>query len=309
MQCITVAREDGLFLVGRGHVVTYNSEQDIKTGTRCRSTRRGIGIRQARDSAHVGRRRTCGHDSMEHFRFNSEGCSTMLQKEPGCGPVGGGGVSAILPSGKSLWPEKWSIDSLLRTKASLDPKYWTAQYMQEPSSDEAAIVARTDWRVWEKAAAVVQLHHPVPGHRGGTTNRADFVHHHLGVFVNEVERDEHQIILLDRVNQRMQFPDSRPRRSSSSRPGNLTRSSSKKNSGVALYQELRFAGPAGAGYSPPQLGRQTRWPTSSKGQVWIPDTWWARELIDQIAQFPNGEHDDDVDTTSMALRAFGRAAT
>jgi len=40
------------------------------------------------------------------------------------------------------------------------------------------------------------------------------------------------------------------------------------------------------------------------GKVWIPDTWWARELIEQVAQFPNGQNDDDVDTTSMALMRF-----
>ena len=35
---------------------------------------------------------------------------------------------AILPSGKPLWPEFWSLEELLAKKASLDVRYWNAQY-------------------------------------------------------------------------------------------------------------------------------------------------------------------------------------
>jgi predicted phage terminase large subunit-like protein len=79
---------------------------------------------------------------------------------------------------------------------------------------------------------------------------------------------------------------------------------------VALYQELRFMGLPVQEYSPhrgsgDKVARLNAVADIVKsGKVWIPDTWWARELIDQIAQFPNGEHDDDVDTTSMALTRF-----
>ena len=36
-------------------------------------------------------------------------------------------LPAILPSGKSLWPEQWPIELLEKTRASLDPRYWNAQ--------------------------------------------------------------------------------------------------------------------------------------------------------------------------------------
>mgnify|MGYP003352553828 FL=1 len=38
--------------------------------------------------------------------------------------------------------------------------------------------------------------------------------------------------------------------------------------------------------------------------VWAPDTRWAREVIEEVASFPNGENDDFVDTTSQALLRF-----
>lgn len=57
-------------------------------------------------------------------------------------------LPAILPSGKALWPEQWPIELLETTKASLEPRYWNAQYMQQPTSDMSAVVSRKDWRVW-----------------------------------------------------------------------------------------------------------------------------------------------------------------
>lgn len=220
---------------------------------------------------------------------------------------------AILPSGKSLWPEKWSLESLLRTKASLDPKYWTAQYMQDPSSDKAAIIGRGEWRVWEKerppsCSYIIQALDAA----AETTNRADYTSITTwGVFVHEAERDEHQLILLDRVNERLQFPDLKAKALEQFKrwePDAFI--VEKKSSGTALYQELRFMGLPVQEYTPhrgsgDKVARLNAVADIVRsGKVWIPDTWWARELIDQIAQFPNGEHDDDVDTTSMALMRF-----
>ena len=42
----------------------------------------------------------------------------------------------------------------------------------------------------------------------------------------------------------------------------------------------------------------------ASGMVWAPDTRWAREVIEEMAAFPVGEHDDFVDTTTQALMRF-----
>ena len=220
---------------------------------------------------------------------------------------------AILPSGKSLWPEKWSTEALLKTKASLDAKYWSAQFQQNPSSDEAAIIARTEWRVWlesrpPECAYVIQCLDTA----SETNNRADFSSITTwGVFKNDKEDDEHQIILLDRVNARLQFPDLKAKAVEQYKrwePDAFI--VEKKGSGAPLYQELRFMGLPVQEYTPhrgsgDKVARLNAVADIVRGgKVWIPDTWWARELVEQIAQFPNGSHDDDVDTTSMALMRF-----
>jgi phage terminase large subunit-like protein len=38
--------------------------------------------------------------------------------------------------------------------------------------------------------------------------------------------------------------------------------------------------------------------------VWAPDTDWAEELVEECASFPNGDNDDMVDVTTMALMRF-----
>jgi predicted phage terminase large subunit-like protein len=44
----------------------------------------------------------------------------------------------------------------------------------------------------------------------------------------------------------------------------------------------------------------------SSGRVWVPETRWAEELVEEVASFPSGEHDDLVDSTSQALLRFRR---
>ena len=39
-------------------------------------------------------------------------------------------------------------------------------------------------------------------------------------------------------------------------------------------------------------------------RVWVPNTQWAEEGVDEVASFPGGEHDDYVDTVSQALLRY-----
>ena len=42
----------------------------------------------------------------------------------------------------------------------------------------------------------------------------------------------------------------------------------------------------------------------ASGRVWAPNTSWAEEVIDEVASFPAGDHDDYVDSVSLALMRF-----
>jgi hypothetical protein len=55
---------------------------------------------------------------------------------------------AILPSGRALWPEYWDIEELEKVKVSIGLKKWNAQWQQQPTNDEGAILKRNWWRKW-----------------------------------------------------------------------------------------------------------------------------------------------------------------
>jgi hypothetical protein len=57
---------------------------------------------------------------------------------------------AILPSGEPLWHEFWKKEELLKVKASLSPGKWNAQWQQDPTSDDVAMVKREWWQLWER---------------------------------------------------------------------------------------------------------------------------------------------------------------
>ena len=40
------------------------------------------------------------------------------------------------------------------------------------------------------------------------------------------------------------------------------------------------------------------------GMVWVPETRFAEQLVDELTEFPYGEYDDLVDSTTQALLRF-----
>jgi len=221
-------------------------------------------------------------------------------------------LPAILPSGKSLWPEQWPIESLEKTKASLDPKYWNAQYMQQPTSDNSAIISRKHWRIWEQdeppmCEYVIQSWDTA----FETKNNSDFsACTTWGVFYNEEEGNKAQVILLDAFKDRMAFPELKEVALKHWKEWNPDAFIvEKKAAGAPLIQELRNMGIPVEEFSPSRGNdKMVRLNAVSdlfaSGTVWAPDTRWAREVIEEVASFPVGEHDDFVDTTSQALLRY-----
>jgi predicted phage terminase large subunit-like protein len=213
---------------------------------------------------------------------------------------------------KSLWPEQWPLESMKKVKASLDPRYWNAQYMQQPTSEASAIISRKSWRIWmddepPKCDYVIQSWDTA--FEAKTT--ADFsACTTWGVFYNEEENMKPQVILLDAFKDRMDFPELKRvalKHYQEWEPDAFI--VEKKAAGAPLIQELRAMG------IPVQETNPSRGNDKivrlnavsdlfSSGTVWAPDTRWAREVIEEVAAFPVGEHDDYVDTTSQALLRF-----
>ena len=82
-----------------------------------------------------------------------------------------------------------------------------------------------------------------------------------------------------------------------------------KASGLPLTQELRNMGIPVVNFTPSKGNDKiTRVhsvsPLFEAGMVWAPDTVFADEMIEEVAAFPNGEHDDLVDSMTQALMRY-----
>ena len=84
----------------------------------------------------------------------------------------------------------------------------------------------------------------------------------------------------------------------------------KKSSGVALYQEMRRMGLVIQEFTPhrgsgDKLARLNSVSDIIASElVWVPQTRWAEEVVEEIAGFPFMSNDDLVDSTVMALMRF-----
>jgi len=218
---------------------------------------------------------------------------------------------AIMPSGKPLWPDFWSLEELLAKKASLDVRYWNAQYLQQPTSEEGALIKREWWQIWEKddppncEFVIMSLDAAQEAN-----NRADYnALTTWGVFFNE-ETSNYNIILLNSIKKRMEFPDLKKlvlEEYKEWEPDSFM--VEKKSNGAALYQELRRMGvPVGEftpGKGQDKISRVNAVSDLfSAGIVWAPEHRWAKEVIEECNDFPSGVNDDLVDSTTLALLRF-----
>jgi predicted phage terminase large subunit-like protein len=219
---------------------------------------------------------------------------------------------AILPSGNSLWPEFWPIKELLALKQELPVSKWNAQYMQSPTSEEGAMVKREWWRIWDKETPpkcdfVIQS-----WDTAFTKNeRSDYsACTTWGVFYLNENPDDPNIILLDAHKERLEFPELKAKALEMYKdwePDAFVVEA--KAAGSPLIFELRRMGIPVSEFTPTRGNDKIARMNSvtdlfSSGKVWAPSRRWADEVMEEMAAFPNSEHDDLVDSSTQALIRF-----
>jgi len=218
---------------------------------------------------------------------------------------------AILPSGKSMWPGYWTKDVLMQTKASVSEAKWQAQYQQNPTSEEGALLKREWWKKWTEKE-IPDLVHIIQSYDTAYSKKesADFsAITTWGVF-KPSEDMKMGLILLDAQKGRWDFPELKRiayKQYKYWEPESVMIEA--KASGMPLTHELRQVGIPVINFTPSKGNdKHTRVnacaPMFESGQVWAPDQRWAEEVIEECAAFPYGDHDDYVDTVTQACMRF-----
>ena len=223
-------------------------------------------------------------------------------------------LPAIMPSGNPLWAEFWKMEELQALKAELPNSKWMAQYQQDPTSEEGALVKREWWQSWEgreppDCEFVIQSWDTA----FMKNQRADFsACTTWGVFYKEDDDGmiSPNVILLDAYQERLEFPDLKKMALEKYRAYSPDACIVEaKAAGMPLIFELRAIGILVQEYTPSRGNDKISRVNAvsdlfASGVVYAPATRWAEEVIEQFAGFPNMEHDDLVDSTTQALLRF-----
>ena len=216
---------------------------------------------------------------------------------------------AILPSGKALWPQFWKLEELQALKEELPVSKWNAQYQQQPTSEEGALVKREWWQEWTHEKPPICEYIIQSWDTAYTKNeRSDYsACTTWGVFYKDEDEMQPNIILLDAFKERLEFPELKERALQYYKewePDVFIVEA--KAAGSPLIFELRRMGIPVSEFTPTRGNDKIARMNSvtdlfASGKVWAPRKRWAEEVIEEMAAFPNSEHDDLVDSSTQAL--------
>jgi predicted phage terminase large subunit-like protein len=219
---------------------------------------------------------------------------------------------AILPSGKALWPQFWDLKELEVLKEELPVAKWNAQYQQQPTSEEGALIKREWWKSWEQENPPHCTYVIQSWDTAFTKNeRSDYsACTTWGVFYLNEDEMQPNVILLDSFKARMEFPELKEKAFNMYKewtPDSFIVEA--KASGLPLIGELRRMGIPVSEFTPTRGNDKIARLNSvtdlfASGKVWAPPRRWADEVIEEMASFPNSDHDDLVDSSTQALIRF-----
>ena len=221
-------------------------------------------------------------------------------------------LPAILPSGEPTWPEFWKREELEQVKASVPAYQWNAQYQQDPTAEELSILKREWWKVWDKEE-VPNLQYVIQSYDTAFSKRETADYSAIttwGVFYPLEIGGPPNLILLDAQKGRWDFPELKEIALDQYKfwdPETVIIEA--KASGMPLTHELQNMGIPVVNFTPSRgndkLSRvHSISPLFEAGMIWAPEERWAEDVIEECAAFPNGTHDDLVDSLTQALMRY-----
>jgi predicted phage terminase large subunit-like protein len=210
-----------------------------------------------------------------------------------------------------VWPEYWKMDELEKVKAALPVAKWNAQWMQQPTSEEGAILKREWWRTYD-SDDIPPLHHVIQSYDTAFLKKETADYSAITTWGIWYPSDDEgaNLILLDAIKGRYEFPELRRMALEQYKYWNPeTVIIEAKASGLPLTYELRKMDIPVTNFTPSKGNdKHARVnavaPLFESGMIWAPNQKFAEEVIEECAAFPYGDHDDLVDSTTQAIMRF-----
>ena len=212
---------------------------------------------------------------------------------------------------KPVWPEYWKLDELEKVQATLPTGKWNAQWMQNPTAEEGAILKREWWRTYT-GEEIPQIHHVIQSYDTAFLKKETADYSAIttwGVWFPS-EDEGANLILLDAIKGRYEFPELRRlalEQYTYWQPESVIVEA--KASGLPLTYELRKMDIPVTNFTPSRGNDKharvnSVAPLFESGMIWAPEQKFADDVIEECAAFPYGDHDDLVDSTTQAIMRF-----
>ena len=205
---------------------------------------------------------------------------------------------------KALWPERYNIPTLTNIRATIGSKAFESLYQGNPVAAEGNVFKREWWKYYKELPPFKRVIHSWDTAFKDKAQNDYSVNTVWGEAVNGY-------YLLDMWRQKVEYPElKRTAISMNSRDKPHMVLIEDKASGQSLIQELRRDTAIPLMPVKVDADKSARayaiTPLIESGRVFLPESApWLHTFLEELSAFPNGEHDDIVDSTTQALRTLG----
>lgn len=218
-------------------------------------------------------------------------------------------IPCIDEEGEALWPQKHTVEQLKKMEKA-NRRVFAGQYMQTPSPDEGAIFKRQHWKFYKKLPD--HFHEIVQSWDFAVKDKAtsDF---NVGLVAGRVGADRY---LIDQDKFKGDFSAACKAlvKMSIKHPKAQRKLVEDKANGSPVLTTLKKTVPGMVPVIPIHdkvFRANAAQPNVESGNWYLPHPDicpWIEEFIDQLAIFPNGKHDDEVDAFTMLDEHFSKAS-
>jgi predicted phage terminase large subunit-like protein len=205
--------------------------------------------------------------------------------------------------GEALWPEKYPVEVLERIRDAIGSAAFTSLYQQQPAAAEGTIFKRQWWQFYGEAPIFSQVIQSWDTAFKTGADNSYSVCTTWGLTKNGY-------YLLSVWRRRVEFPELRRTliaQADQWKPSAIL--VEDRASGQSLLQELKSATclpVIGVKVDADKISRaQAVTAFVEAGKVYLPaEAPWLNDFVNELAVFPSGLYDDQVDSTTQALNYF-----